>query len=258
MSTASTRIKAIIADDEALSRELLVSQLTSLWPELKICGLAQNGQQAQTMIEALKPDCAFLDIKMPGLSGMEVACQMAGRCRVVFITAYDQYAVDAFENEAVDYILKPALDERLIKTIRRLKARIDAQTPIADNSPLLKQLLSLVREKPGRKFLQWIRVQVKESVMLIPTQKVYFFKADGGYTAVMTKSDQYLIRKTISDLVEQLDPAVFFQIHRGVIVNAYCIDKISFLPASRGMLRLKDRDEVLTISRSYSRIFKKM
>lgn len=259
MSDHSQKIQAIIAEDETPSRVLLKKQLLSVWPDLDIVGEAENGVEAKQMIKELRPDCAFLDIKMPGLSGMEVAKETAGICRVVFITAYDQYAVDAFENEAVDYILKPANKERLEKTVTRLKAQINARSPIENVSETLERLmLKISRQQPVQQYLQWVRAQVGDSISLVPVDKIYFFQARDKYTTVMTKNEEYLIRKSIAELVEELDPALFFRIHRGTIVNARFIDKIDTLPGSRGQLRLKDRPEVHTISRSYSNRFKQM
>jgi DNA-binding LytR/AlgR family response regulator len=259
MSEDSRKIRAIVAEDETPSRVLLKKQLLSVWPDLDIVGEAENGIEAKQMIEELRPDCAFLDIKMPGLSGMEVAKETAGMCRVVFVTAYDQYAVDAFENEAVDYILKPSNKERLEKTVNRLKAQIDAKTPIQNVSETLERLMhKMSTQQPVQQYLQWVRAQVGDSVSLVPVEKIYFFQARDKYTTVMTKNEEYLIRKTIAELVKELDPTQFFRVHRGTIVNARFIDKIDTLPGSRGQLRLKGRPEIHTISRSYSNRFKQM
>jgi DNA-binding LytR/AlgR family response regulator len=258
MSDNSTKSRAIIAEDEIPSRDLLKEQLLSIWPDLDIVGEAENGVEAKQMIEELRPDCAFLDIKMPGLSGMEVAKETSGICRVVFITAYDQYALDAFENEAVDYILKPATDERLAKTVMRLKAQIDSKSPIINMSEIFERLMLNMNTPPPQRYLQYIRAQVMDNVILVPIEDIYFFQAKDKYTSVMTKNEEYLIRKTIAELTEELDPEIFFRIHRGTIVNARYIEKINTLPSSRGQLRLKDRPEVHTISRSYSNKFKQM
>jgi DNA-binding LytR/AlgR family response regulator len=259
MSDHSRTIRAIIAEDEIPSLNLLKKQLLSVWPDLDIVGEAENGMEAKQMIEELRPDCAFLDIKMPGLSGMEVARRTAGICRVVFITAYDQYAVDAFDNEAVDYILKPATEERLTRTVNRIKAQIYSKSPIANISETLEKLMAKMNtQQPVQQYLQWVRAQVGDSISLVPVEKIYFFQARDKYTTVMTKNEEYLIRKTIVELDEELNPDLFFRIHRGTIVNARFIDKINTLPGSRGQLRLKDRPEVHTISRSYSNRFKQM
>jgi DNA-binding LytR/AlgR family response regulator len=258
VSDNSRKFRAIIAEDEIPSRDLLKDQLLCIWPELDIVGEAENGIQAKQMIEELLPDCAFLDIKMPGLSGMEVAKETAGICRVVFITAYDQYALDAFEYEAVDYILKPATDERLARTVMRLKAQIGSKSPISNMSETFERLMLKMKTSAQQRYLQWIRVQVRENVILVPIENIYFFQARDKYTSVMTINEEHLIRKTIADLTEELDPDLFFRINRGTIVNARFIEKINSLPSSRGQLRLKDRPEVHTISRSYSNRFKQM
>ena len=252
------RIRAVIADDEDFSRDYIKNQLLSIWPDLVIVGEAENGIQAKEMIEDMRPDCAFLDIKMPGLSGMEVAKETSSICRIVFITAYDQYALDAFENEAVDYILKPATDERLAKTVMRLKSQIDSKSPITNMSEIFERLMLKINHPAPQKYLQWIRVQVKDNVILVPVENIYFFQAKDKYTTVITKNEEHLIRKTIADLTEELDPDMFFRINRGTIVNARFIEKINTMPSSRGQLRLKDRPEIHTISRSYSNRFKQM
>lgn len=250
--------RAIIADDEDLSRIHIKDKLLSMWPDLDIVGEAENGVEAKQMIEEVRPDCAFLDIKMPGLSGMEVAKATAGICRVVFITAYDQYALDAFENEAVDYILKPITEDRFSKTVMRLKAQIGSKSPINNTMEIFDRLLLKLNTPLSKQYLKWIRVQVMDNVILVPVKKIYFFQARDNYTLVMTNDEEHLIRKTIAELEEELDPEMFIRIHRGTIVNADYIDKISHLPSSRGQLKLKGRPEIHSISRSYSNRFKQM
>ncbi len=258
MSEATNEIRAIIADDETPSRTHLKSRLILAWPDLVICGEAKNGIEAKEMIETIRPDIAFLDIKMPGLSGMQVARETAGICRVVFITAYDQYAVDAFENEAVDYILKPATIDRLKKTVRRLKEQITEESPPMDMSGVFETLMAEMDGSIAPSYLKWIKVQVKDAVRLIPVEKIYFFKASNKYTVVMTKKRESLIRKPIAELTEELDPDIFFRIHRGTIVNANYIEKVSTSPTGRGQVRLIDRPEIHTVSRSYAHLFKQM
>lgn len=252
------RIRAVIADDEIFARDHIKEQLMYVWPDLDIVGEAENGIEAKRMVEEMRPDCAFLDIRMPGLSGIEVAKATSGICRIVFITAYDQYAVDAFENEAVDYILKPATDGRLAKTVLRLKAQVDSKSPISNMSEILERLIVKMDTPQMRQYLQWIRVQVKDNVILVPVENIYFLQARDKYTSVVTKDEEYLIRKTIAELADELDPDMFFQIHRGTIINARFIEKISALPSSRGQLKLNGRPEVHTISRPYSNKFKQM
>jgi DNA-binding LytR/AlgR family response regulator len=252
-------VTAIIADDERLAREHLKTSLLRLWPQLSICGEAENGFEALKLIEKHNPDVAFLDIRMPGVSGINVARKIVGTCRVVFITAFDTYAVDAFENEAIDYILKPALPERLQKTISRIQKDILKDTYTQDISEVLERL-SLVLEQPKKTsgYLKWIRAQVKQSVRLVPMEKVYFFQADNKYTRVVTLNSEVLIRKTISELAELLDPEMFFRIHRKTIVNAAFIEKIDKSSTSRGLVKLTGRPEIHIVSRRFTHLFRQM
>ncbi len=252
------KITAVIADDEALSRDHIKEHLMSIWPDLDVVGEAINGIEAKQMIEERQPDCAFLDIKMPGFSGMEVAKETAGICRVVFITAYDQYAVDAFENEAVDYILKPVTNERLARTVTRLKSQIDSKSPINNTLEIFERLMLKINTPHAQRYLKWIRAQVRDNIILVPVKKIYFFQASDNYTLVITKKEEYVIRKTITELEAELDPEMFIRIHRGTIVNTAYVEKVSHLPSSRGQLKLKDRSEIHQISRSYSNRFKQM
>lgn len=251
-------IKAIIADDEEPSRRHIRSQLMKVWPELDIRGEAENGEKAVEMIETIRPDIAFLDIKMPGLSGMEVARRAAGMCAVVFITAYDRYAIDAFENEAMDYILKPASMERLSKTVERIKKRIAESSHPSDISGMLERMISRMNPGGGTRYLKWIKARVNGSIRLIPVDRVCYFQSDNKYTLVVARNTEALIRKTIVELADELDPDVFFRIHRGAIVNARFIDKVTSSPTGRGQIKLVGRPEILTVSRSYTSIFKQM
>lgn len=210
------------------------------------------------MIETIRPDIAFLDIKMPGLSGMQVAREIGGICRVVFITAYNHYAVDAFENAAVDYILKPVTVERLEKTVRRLREQIHDTSPPIDMSEILDRLISETGGNIVPQYLKWIKVPVKDAVEFIPVDKIYFFKANNKYTVVMTKNRESLIKKPIAELADELAPDIFFRIHRSTIVNANYIEKISTSPTGRGQIRLRGRPEIHTVSRSYTHLFKHM
>lgn len=252
-------IRAIIADDEEQLRLYLKSKLARLWPELNICGLAQNGLEALEMIEKNKPDIAFLDIKMPGLSGIDVAGKMTGTCRVVFITAYDQYAVEAFENEAIDYILKPVTDERLVKTVNRLQKQIlSAEPPAPDLSQTLERLLSALKAKEAGDFLKWIKVRHGEAVRLIAVEDIYYFKAEDKYTVVKTRDGEFLIKKSIRQLTDELDPDQFWRIHRGTLVNAGRIAGVHRSFAGRLVIKLKDLPETLSVSRGYAHLFKQM
>ena len=252
-------IKAIIADDEDQLRSYLKSRLSDVWSDLVICGEARNGQEALELIDEYRPHIAFLDIRMPGLSGMEVAKRIADSCWVVFITAYDQYAVEAFENEAVDYILKPVSRERLKKTTDRLKKQLTTSSePPADLSKVVERILASLPNRETPDYLQWIRAQQGEEIRLVPVEEVLYFKASDKYTMVITKDGESLIRKPIKELSNELDPNKFWRIHRGTIVNAGCIAKMSRSITGRGVVRLKDHPETLTVSRSYIHIFRQM
>ncbi len=250
------RYKAVIADDEEELRGYLKNSLAEVWPELIICGEAGNGLDALDLVESMRPQIAFLDIRMPGLSGMEVAKKIAGLCRVVFVTAFDRYAIEAFEREAVDYLLKPVSKERLGQTVQRLKNQLDGSTqPPAGLTEVLEQVLSRLPGRGGPEYLRWIKTQQKESIRLIPVEEVDYFRAEDKYTLVMTKEGESLIRKTIKELSEELDPAQFWQIHRGTIVNVSRIDKVSRSLTGRGVVKLKERPELLTVSRGYLHLF---
>jgi DNA-binding LytR/AlgR family response regulator len=251
--------KAIIADDEKELRTYLKSLLSETWPDLIICGEAKNGKEALALIEIEQPQIAFLDIKMPGFTGMDVARQIAGVCRIVFVTAFDQHAVEAFEREAVDYLLKPVSKERLIQTIGRLKNQLDASPgPPAQLAEVVEQLLARLPGRGRPNYLRWIRTQYKDSVRLIPVEEVDYFRAEDKYTLVITKEGESLIKKSIKELAGELDPNKFWQIHRSIIVNVARIDKVSRSLTGRGTLKLKERTELLTVSRNYLHLFKQM
>jgi DNA-binding LytR/AlgR family response regulator len=254
-----TQAKAIIADDEKQLRIHLKSQLSDIWPELIICGEAENGEEAVELIEEYCPDVAFLDIKMPGLSGMEVAKRIAKTCRVVFITAYDKYAVEAFDNEAIDYLLKPVTRERLDKAVKRLQKQIAASSkPPSDLSEIVERAIAGLYKKGTSGYLRWIRAQHGDGIRLIPVDDVYYFQASDKYTLVLTKQEELLIKKAIKELDDELDPGQFWRIHRGTIVNAHCIAKVSRSLTGRGVVKLKDRPELLTVSRRYIHAFRQM
>ncbi|RPH49873.1 MAG: DNA-binding response regulator [Desulfobacteraceae bacterium] len=251
--------KAIIADDERELRNYLKTMLKEAWPELVICGEAANGNEALELVSLNRPQIAFLDIKMPGLSGMDVAEKIAHICRIVFVTAYDQYAVEAFEKEAVDYLVKPVMKERLEQTISRLKRQLEiSDSPVGDISELVGQVIKRLNDKEKAAYLRWIRIQVRDDTGLIPVDDVFYFKAEDKYTLVMTKEGESLIKKSIKELAEELDPDHFWQIHRGSIVNVSKIDKVSRSLTGRGVLKLKGSPELLTVSRNYLHYFKQM
>ncbi len=251
---------ALIADDEPHLAAHLSGRLAALWPELEVIDIAGNGLEALERIQALRPDVAFLDIRMPGLTGLEVATRLGVPCRLVFVTAYDQYAVEAFERAAVDYLLKPISDERLGKTIERLRTSL-AVPPVAPSEALLAQLRELIagNATPARPApLRWVKVQVGNAIRLLAVDEVCYFQATDKYTAVHTRDAELLIRTTIKELVEQLDPEHFWQIHRGTLVNVRQIAAARHDALGRVTLQLKDCSELLPVSRSYAHLFRQM
>ena len=251
--------KAIIADDEPQLRTYLKSMLAEAWPDLTVCAEAGNGREAMTLIEAHRPDVLFLDIRMPGLTGLDVAQRISDDCQIVFVTAYDQYAVEAFENEAIDYLLKPVTRERLDNTVKRLKGRLagahQQQIGMQEILNLMEKGLGRADITPG---LQWIRSQQGNDIRLIPVDEVLYFKAQDKYTLVITQKGESLIRKPIKELSLELDPNRFWQINRGVIINVGCIDAVSRSVTGRFLVRLKDHPDVLTVSRAYVHLFRQM
>lgn len=250
-------IRAIIADDEEALRGYLKKKLAAAWPELVIAGEAGDGAAALRMIEDARPDIAFLDIQMPGISGIEVARKVAGACAVVFITAYNQYAVEAFENEALDYIVKPVTDERMQKTVSRLRERLNSAQPLAPNVSEIIEKVALSLQKSPR-HLQWIKTQHKDGVRLIPVGDIYYFRAADKYTTVRTKDGEFLIRKTIRELEQELDPDQFWRVHRAAIANARAIQSVSHSLAGTYTIQFKDIKDDLSVSRAYSHLFKQM
>jgi DNA-binding LytR/AlgR family response regulator len=252
-------MKAIIADDEPLLAKHLQARLTAAWPQLEIAGLAANGIQAREMIEELRPDLAFLDIRMPGLTGLDVVRALSAEarrhCRVVFVTAYDEFAVQAFEREAVDYLLKPVTDDRLRAAVARLR-RVVELPATADSADILQRLQALLPK--AVEHLRWVRASVGNDVRLVAVDEVCYFQATDKYTAVFTRDAELLIRTSIKELVEQLDPAHFWQVHRGTLVNARQIVSARHDALGRVSLKLRDRPETLAVSRGYAQIFRQM
>lgn len=246
---------ALIADDEPLLRERLVQLLAEAWPELEIVAMARNGREALAALDESHPRIAFLDIRMPGMTGLEVAQQCAGRnVHIVFATAFEEYAVKAFEAGAVDYLVKPFDRERIVQTVHRLRERVQAPAP--DLSAWLAEFARQVN--PSGSYLQWIRASVGTQVRLVPVQEVQFFQADDKYTRVVLPHSELLIRKSIKELLDELDPRQFVQIHRASLVNLQCIDHVQRTSSDYWELKLRGRDDVLRISRSYLHVFKHM
>lgn len=251
------QIRAIIADDEETLRTHLKKKLVSLWPELAVVGEARDGATALQLITEKKPDIAFLDIKMPGLSGIDVAKRIAGICAIVFVTAFDQYAVEAFESQAIDYLLKPVSDDRLEKTVQRLKEHLTQAPANSDTSAMLERL-SRAMQRHSSEYLQWVKAQHKDGIRLIPVNDIFFFKATDKYTTLRTKEGEFLIRKTIKELEEALDPDHFWRVHRAALVNAGSIHAVSRSVAGTLVIRFKDIPDQITVSRAYAQLFKQM
>lgn len=264
---------AVIADDEPLMREQLRARLRDVWPELEIVGEARNGIEAVERTAAVWPDLVFLDIRMPGKNGVEAAREIAaleppeGRPlpEIVFVTAFDQYAIEAFEQGVVDYVLKPAERERLRVTVERIRRRLagrDGAAEGADAQQALRELLErLQRQMAGGgapQYLKWIQATVGQQIQMIPVEEILFFVSDEKYTRVQTGQQEALIRKPIKELVAELDPSQFWQVHRSTLVNARAIAGVSRDFRGRHLVHIKGRPDKLEVSRSYTHLFKGM
>ncbi|MFZ6726234.1 LytR/AlgR family response regulator transcription factor [Undibacterium sp. MH2W] len=271
---------ALIVDDEAPMRDYLRTVLANAWPELIIIGEAANGIAAIEEADQLKPDLIFLDIRMPGKNGLEAALELTRQSQVVFVTAYNEYAVDAFDRGAVDYLLKPVDPERLQKTVLRLQERLAekrAQTATTNNvkvsddemnhaaqSQQMKQLLQQIMAQqlqqvaPPRQYLRWIQASVGNALRMISTNEIVFFRSDDKYTLVQTDQAEYLIRKTLKELEDELDPDEFWRIHRSTLVRVTAIAEVTRDFKGKQMLGLKGRSEKLEISRNHAYLFQQM
>ena len=249
-------VTALIADDEPHLAQYLASRLQALWPELELLPRAANGLEALRAIDDEAPQVAFLDIRMPGLNGLELARRIDARTHVVFVTAYDQYAVEAFDEEAVDYLLKPVTDERLAKCIERLKRKLaaaEAPPPIAE---MIERLARLAPSTGSR--LRWIRALKGEVVHQIAVDDVLYFNAADKYTRVVTREGEALIRTALTDLARELDPERFAQIHRSTIVNLEEVASSRRDLGGRVFVKLRDGKTELSVSRAYAHLFKQM
>jgi len=249
-----TRPRALIAEDEPLMRERLKEHLALAWPELEIVAEADDGEVALAAFEAERPDLAFLDIRMPGKSGLEVAAAIGADCHVVFVTAYDQHAIEAFEAGAVDYLLKPVDAERLATTVERMRRKLAAEP--ADLTKLIAGLRAAVRDENTR--LRWIKAGVGKQVRLIAVDDVVYFQSDAKYTRVVLGQSEALIRTPLKDLLDGLDPDRFWQIHRGTIVNVDAVAGVVREDAERQFVLLKGRAERLAVSRQFFHLFRQM
>ena len=271
--------RAVLADDERLMREQLRARLAEVWPELLIVAEARNGLEAVQMVDEHRPDIVFLDIRMPGLTGVEAARQIAQLPpregtdadddsellpEIVFITAYDQYAVEAFEQGVADYVLKPAERDRLQLTVERIKKRLAARHGGADAPPgpnmqqLLHQLSARLSPGGAPRYLQWIQATVGQAIQMIPVDEVLFFISDEKYTRVQTAQVEALIRKPIKELVDEIDPRQFWQIHRSTLINVKAIGGVTRDFRGRQIISVKGHPEKLEVSRSYTGLFKGM
>ena len=272
---------ALIADDEPLLRDSLERALRSAWPELRVLAQARNGREALELFEQHRPDIVFLDVHMPGLNGIEAARQLARRTHIVFVTAYEEYAVQAFEQGALDYLVKPVETTRLADTVARLKARLAERGGTSDKSAastqvleaVIAQLLQRLGQAPAPAadllaapalavaplaHLQWIRASVGATLKLIPVEEITYLRSDEKYTLVVWSEGEALIRTPIRELMEQLDPQRFVQVHRSVVVNLHAISHVTRGPNETADVHLKARPEVLPVSRSYLHLFRQM
>jgi len=278
MNDSTRTLRAVIADDERLMREQLRTRLAEAWPDLEIVAEAKNGVEAVQLVEQHRPDIVFLDIRMPGMTGVEAARAIAQLptgddpdgespggwpgCELVFITAYDEYAVEAFEHGAADYVLKPAERERLARTAERIRRRIaqrgSGEGPALGGMQQLLQKLSSHMNPSGAARLKWIQATVGQSIQMIPVEEVLFFISDEKYTRVQTATTEALIRKPIKELVEELDAELFWQIHRSTLVNVKAIAGVSRDLRGRQLVSVKGHPEKLEVSRSFTGLFKGM
>jgi DNA-binding LytR/AlgR family response regulator len=254
---------AMIADDEAPMRDLLRARLAAVWPELRIVAEAANGVEAVALGEQHRPDIAFLDIRMPGMSGIEAARQLHQRSHIVFATAYDQYALDAFQQGALDYLLKPVSAERLATTCARLRSRLQVRLNAPqDIGQQLARLTALLENKgsaqPKTGHLRWIQAQAGASQRMVSTREVLFFQSDEKYTRVQTAGGEFLIRKTLKELADELDPDEFWRIHRSTLVRVEAISEVTRDLRGRHMLRLRGHPFELEVSRNHTHLFQQM
>jgi DNA-binding LytR/AlgR family response regulator len=258
-----SRPSALIADDEPLLRERLAAHLARLWPQLQVVAMARNGREAIALFEQHRPDIVFLDVQMPGQSGIDAARAIARRAQVVFVTAFERYAVQAFEHGALDYLVKPFDEARLADTVQRLQQRL-LRAPAADDDgrglqAALDRLAAELRQRAApRPWRQWIKASVGTTVRLIPVDEVAYLRSDEKYTLVAWQGGEALIRSTIRELADELDPERFVQVHRSVIVNLHHVAQVVRGANETAEIQLRGRSEVLPVSRSYLHLFRQM
>lgn len=251
-------VQAVIAEDEKYLRLNLKMMLERLWPALHICGEVENGKDALDIIEQKNPDIAFLDIKMPEISGLEVAKKIYDRTLIVFVTAYDDYAIEAFESEALDYLLKPVTKERLEKTIHRLKRQLKGSQDTRSIDLKMKRLLEHFEHKPSQERLQTIKVKCGLDIRFLPMTHIYFFKAEDKYTMVQTARSEYIIRTPIKDLEKMIDPEQFWRIHRSTLVNIEKIERVKRSFRNRMVIAFHGIEKTVNVSRAFEHLFKHM
>jgi DNA-binding LytR/AlgR family response regulator len=249
---------AIIADDEDLPRSDIRRLLNELWPELTIVAECEHGIDALEAIETQKPDVAFLDIRMPGLTGLDVANAVSGHCHTVFTTAYDQYAIEAFAAGAIDYLLKPVARDRLTQAVERLRERLSSKQAAPDLRILLGELDRRLHAQDAAKRIKWISASVGDIIKLFPIDQILFFESDEKYTRVVSVDDEAHVRKPLKELIDGLDPEQFWQIHRGVIVRADAIARAKRDELGRITVELRGRNDKLKVSQAYVWRFKTM
>lgn len=257
------RATALIADDEPLLREALARQLAQAWPELDVVAQARNGREAVEQFEALQPQICFLDVHMPGLSGVEAAHHIGRRAHLVFVTAYDQYAVQAFAEGVLDYLVKPVEAARLAETVARLQERLRAASPALNTEALLQQLATQLRRGAAPAPLRWLRAQVGPTLRLIAVEDIDYLRSDTKYTLIAWRGDggqpgEALIRTPLKELAAQLDPQQFVQVHRSALVSLRAISHVTRGDNETAVVHLKNRPEVLPVSRAYLHLFRQM
>jgi DNA-binding LytR/AlgR family response regulator len=254
---------ALIADDEPLLRDALERMLARAWPELKIVSRARNGREAIDQFDAQRPDICFLDVQMPGKTGVEAAQHIGRRAHLVFVTAYDQYAVQAFAQGALDYLVKPVEPARLAETVARLQERLRASQPALNTEALLQQLVANLERNKAPATLKWLRASVGQTIRLIAVDDIDYLRSEEKYTQIAWRDDagqprDAVIRTPLKELIPQLDRAQFAQVHRSVVVNLRAISHVTRGPNETADIHLKGRDQVLPVSRSYLHLFRQM
>jgi DNA-binding LytR/AlgR family response regulator len=254
---------ALIADDEPLLRDALERMLARAWPELKIVSHARNGREAIDQFETYRPDICFLDVQMPGKTGVEAAQHIGRRAHLVFVTAYDQYAVQAFAQGVLDYLVKPVEPSRLAQTVARLQERLRASQPAPNTEALLQQLVASLERNKAPETLKWLRASLGQTVRLIAVDDIDYLRSEEKYTQIAWRDDaghprEAVIRTPLKELIAQLDSAQFAQVHRSVVVNLRAISHVTRGPNETANIHLKGRDQVLPVSRSYLHLFRHM